>query len=71
MSGERVFGSYRRSDHQGDNTTGPKPSHMLKALIATITMTKMTACVAIFARLDLIDSSLPLPATENPRTLAN
>jgi hypothetical protein len=27
---------------QGDNTTGPVPSHMLKALITTRTMTKIT-----------------------------
>ena len=46
---------------QGDNTTGPVPSHMLKALIVMITTTKITTRTAIFASVDLMDPHSPLP----------
>ena len=51
---------------QGDSTTGPVPSQMLKALITTITTTKMTTCAAIFPGVDFIDASLPCPLCTIP-----
>ena len=46
---------------QGDNTTGPVPSHMLKALITMITTTKITRRTVIFAAVDLMDPHSPFP----------